>query len=276
MKSAGRAGRPWAGDSSMNTRAAPTTSCSLICLGLIPYGEALLLQRRLAALRVEGRIGDLLLLLQHPPVITLGRGGQKGHLLADDSSLAALGIEFFEVERGGDITYHGPGQLVGYPILNLAERGRDIHHYLRRLEDVVIETLTSFEIASRRFTGRTGVWVGEKKIASIGIHVGHWVTRHGFALNVHMDLAPFECIVPCGIHGATVTSMANELSRSVEVTEVVPVIIERFEAIFGVSLLPTSLSSLSTSIGVMDDDLPMASPPREVAPSPLLAGSCQF
>src|SRR3990172_1647627 len=170
------------------------TTCHLIELGLTPYGEALELQRRLAALRVEGRVGDLLLLFEHPPVITLGRGGQHAHLLVPESSLSALGIEFFNVERGGDITYHGPGQLVGYPILNRAEHGGDLHSYLRRLERILIETLTSFGLGASQWMGRTGVWVRGRKIASIGIHVSPSLTRHGFALNVDMNLAPFKLI----------------------------------------------------------------------------------
>jgi len=223
--------------------------CSLIELGLTPYGEALELQRRLAALRVEGRVGDLLLLLEHPPVITLGRGGERAHLLGPESSLAARGIEFFNVERGGDITYHGPGQLVGYPILNLAEHGGDLHSYLRRLEGILIETVTSLGLGASRWMGRTGVWVRGRKIASIGIHVSRWVTRHGFALNVDLNLAPFKLIVPCGIKGASATSIAEELSRPVAVEEVIPVLARRFEASFGVDLLPTSLEVIFGSIG---------------------------
>lgn len=237
-----------------------TPRCSLIDLGLTPYKEALTLQRRLAGLRAEGRVGDLLLLLQHPPVITLGRAGRKSHLLVPESSLAALGIGFLEVDRGGDITYHGPGQLVGYPILDLVEHGRDLHRYLRRLERVLIETLSSFEIVADRWVGRTGVWVAGRKIASIGIHLTRWVTRHGFALNVNVDLAPFELIVPCGIPGVKATSMAKELSRPVSVDEVIPGLIERFEAEFGVHLVPTSRSLLLNSIEERREDLPLDSP----------------
>lgn len=225
------------------------TTCHLIELGLTRYGEALELQRRLAALRAEGRVGDLLLLLEHPPVITLGRGGARAHLLVPESSLAARGIEFFNVERGGDITYHGPGQLVGYPILDLTEHGGDVHSYLRQLEQVLIETLTTFGLGASRWIGRTGVWVRGRKIASIGIHVSRWVTRHGFALNVDMNLAPFKLIVPCGIKGASATSIAEELSRPVAVEEVIPVLVQRFEASFGVDLLPTSRDVILGAIG---------------------------
>lgn len=216
----------------------------LIDLGLAPYAETLTLQRRLATLRAEDRLGDVLLLVEHPPVITLGRAGRKAHLRVPESSLAALGVEFCEVERGGDMTYHGPGQLVGYPILNLADYGRDVHRYLRQLEEVLIMTLSGFGITAGRLLGRTGVWVGESKIASLGIHVRRWVTRHGFALNVNTDLTPFTLIVPCGIQGVKTTSMAQELPRPISVREVTTILTKCFEAEFGVSLLPTLLSEL--------------------------------
>lgn len=234
-------------------------TCSLIDLGLIPYTETLTMQRRLATLRAEDRLGDVLLLVEHPPVITLGRAGKKAHLRVPEPSLAALGIEFFEVERGGDMTYHGPGQLVGYPILNLVEHGRDLHRYLRQLEEVLIMTLSDFGIAAGRSLGRTGVWVGEEKIASLGIHVSRWVTRHGFALNINMDLAPFEMIVPCGIQGVKMTSMTQELSRPISVRDVMVVLSERFEVEFGVSLLTTSLPELFCSMsqaGRIERDVP--------------------
>jgi len=246
------------------------TTCHLIELGLTPYGEALELQRRLAALRVEGRVGDLLLLLEHPPVITLGRAGKRAHLLVPESSLAARGIEFFNVERGGDITYHGPGQLVGYPILNLAEHGRDVHSYLRRLEGVLIETLARFGLGASRWIGRTGVWVRGGKIASIGIHVSRWVTRHGFALNVDMNLAPFDLIVPCGINSASATSIGEELSRPVAVEEVIPVLARRFEASFGAPLLPTSPDVIFGSIGPAHQGVHPTYPPLE-AHGPVLS-----
>ena len=239
------------------------TTCHLIELGLTPYGEALELQRRLAALRVEGLVGDLLLLLEHPPVITLGRGGQRAHLLVPESSLAARGIEYFNVERGGDITYHGPGQLVGYPILDLTEYGGDVHSYLRRLEGILLETLTAFGLGASRRIGRTGVWVRGGKIASIGIHVSRWVTRHGLALNVDMNLAPFELIVPCGIKGASATSIAKELSCPVAVEEVIPVLVQRFEASFGIDLLPTSLDVIVGAIGPAHQGVHPTYPPLE-------------
>lgn len=224
----------------------------LIDLGPVPYADALTLQRRLATLRTEDRLGDVLLFVEHPPVVTLGRAGRKIHLRVPESSLTALGVGFVEVERGGDVTYHGPGQLVGYPILSLADHGRDVHQYLRQLEEVLIETLANFGITAGRSLGRTGVWVDESKIASLGIHVSRWVTRHGFALNVNMDLAPFELIVPCGIQGVKVTSMAQELSRPISVREVTTVLTERFEIEFGVSLVPTSLPELFSAESCAD------------------------
>ncbi|CBE68654.1 lipoate biosynthesis protein B; Lipoate-protein ligase B [Candidatus Methylomirabilis oxygeniifera] len=234
-------------------------ACSLIDLGLVPYADALALQRRLATLRTEDRLEDVLLLMEHPPVITLGRAGQKAHLRVAESSLTAMGIEFFEVERGGDITYHGPGQLVGYPILNLADYGRDVHRYLRQLEEVLIMTLSDFGITAGRSIGRTGVWVGESKIASLGIHVGRWVTCHGFALNVNMDLSPFELIVPCGIQDARVTSMAQGSSRPISIREVAAILTEHFEAEFGVSIVPallTELAGVKSRIDMSDRDEP--------------------
>lgn len=224
-------------------------TCSLIDIGLVPYAEALTLQRRLATLRAEDRVGDALLLVEHPPVITLGRAGKKAHLRIPESSLTPLGIEYYEVERGGDMTYHGPGQLVGYPILNLTDYGRDIHRYLRQLEAVLITTLSRFGITANRSLGRTGVWVGDGKIASLGIHVSRWVTRHGFALNVNMNLAPFNLIVPCGIPDAKVVSMAQELSGQILVREVADALVTCFETEFGVSLLPGSLPELISARG---------------------------
>ena len=177
--------------------------------GLTPYVEALEWQRALAADRIAGRLDhDVLLLLEHPPIITLGRGARAQHLLDSD------GLDVLEVERGGDITYHGPGQLVGYPILDLREHRTDLHWYLRSLEVVLISALAVLGIDAERRDGYTGVWVGavRRKIASIGVHVKQWVTWHGFALNVATDLSAFDRIVPCGIAGVEMTSVARETS----------------------------------------------------------------
>jgi len=173
--------------------------------GLVPYGEALEWQRSLAQARIEGRLPhDLLLLIEHPPVVTLGRGSEAAHLLRPD------GVQVFEVERGGDVTYHGPGQLVGYPILHLTGYKQDLHWYLRTLEQALIDALATLAIPAERNPGYTGVWTRGRKIASIGVHVKQWVTWHGFALNVTTDLAAFDRIVPCGIPGVVMTSVERE------------------------------------------------------------------
>jgi len=179
-------------------------------LGTVPYAEALDLQRSLADDRIAGRIPDTLLLLEHPPVITLGRGWKQSSLPIDPDGLRKRGIDVFEIERGGDVTYHGPGQLVGYPIIDLQQHKADLHWYLRQLEAMLIGALGSFGISGERQAGYTGVWTGGRKIASIGIHVKQWVTWHGFALNVTTDLSPFSLIVPCGIPDVVMTSIANE------------------------------------------------------------------
>ena len=181
-------------------------------LGTMPYAEALELQRSVAAKRISGEIPeDVLLLVQHPPVVTLGRSSKDANLTASPELLKLRGVELFEVERGGDVTFHGPGQLVGYPIIDLKRHKQDLHWYLRTVEQVLIDTLEALGIAAGRNTGYTGVWTGGKKIASIGVHARDWVTWHGFALNVSTDLSYFELIVPCGIQDVTMTSVAREL-----------------------------------------------------------------
>jgi lipoyl(octanoyl) transferase len=181
-------------------------------LGVMSYADALVLQRQAAMARLAGGIADdLLLLVEHPPVITLGRSAKAGNLLATPGLLAARGVELFEVERGGDITFHGPGQLVGYPIVDLTRHRQDLHWYLRTLEDVMIRALAPFGIAGSRNPGKTGVWVENRKIASIGVHARQWVTWHGFALNVTTDLSYFDLMVPCGIQDVVITSVEREL-----------------------------------------------------------------
>lgn len=186
----------------------------VVGLGRMAYGEALELQRALAHQRIERTAPrDLLLLVEHPPVVTLGRGFRPEHLPAPPEFLQARGVELFEIERGGDVTFHGPGQLVGYPIFDLSEHRRDLHWFLRRLEDTLIVTLRELGIAGERREGYTGVWTAGRKIASIGIHVKQWVTWHGFALNVSTDLSYFDLIVPCGIPNVTMTSIQRELGE---------------------------------------------------------------
>jgi lipoyl(octanoyl) transferase len=180
----------------------------------MPYAEALALQRDLARRRIAGELThDLLLLVEHPPVITLGRGFRPEHLPTPREVLAARGVELFEVERGGDVTFHGPGQLVGYPIYHLGEHRRDLYWFLRRIEDAVIAALAALGVPAGRREGATGVWTAGRKIASIGIHVRQWVTWHGFALNVTTDLAYFGLMVPCGIPDVVMTNVARELAE---------------------------------------------------------------
>jgi lipoyl(octanoyl) transferase len=183
-------------------------SCQVRELGRVDYATALALQKQLASERKEGAIPDQLLLLEHPHVITLGRNGRQQNLLASRESLERAGIAFFPTDRGGDITYHGPGQLVGYPIVDLREWKRDVGAYVDAIEQVIIETLADFGIAADRVSKLTGVWVGESKIAAIGVHISRWVSTHGFALNVSTDLGYFHYIVPCGL-SKPVTSMAQ-------------------------------------------------------------------
>jgi len=202
-------------------------SCQLREIGRIGYGEAFELQRQLVAERKQGLIPDQLLLLEHPHVITLGRNGHREHLLAGEEILSRAGIAFHPTDRGGDITYHGPGQLVGYPILDLREWQRDVGLYVRGIEQVIIDTLADFGIAAGRIPKLTGVWVDGRKIAAIGVHISRWVTSHGFALNVNTDLEYFQYIVPCGLT-KPVTSMA-QLGVPRDLTEVS----ERLAAHFG-------------------------------------------
>jgi lipoyl(octanoyl) transferase len=184
-------------------------------LGLRPYPEVLELQRTLARQRLAGSLDqDVLLLVEHPPVVTLGRGTRAESLPLSAEDLQRRGVEQYEVERGGDVTYHGPGQLVGYPILNLVDHQPDLHWYLRTLEEGLIQALDQLGIAAERNPGLTGVWTRGRKIASIGIHVKQWVTFHGFALNVNTDLSYFDLIVPCGIRDVVMTSVAMELGRT--------------------------------------------------------------
>jgi lipoyl(octanoyl) transferase len=184
-------------------------------LGPRPYAEVLELQRRLCRERMAGeRQGDVLLLVEHERVVTLGRGTRPSSLPLPPAALAQRGLAVVDVERGGDATYHGPGQLVGYPVLDLREHREDLHWYLRQLEAVVITALGALGVPAERNPGLTGVWTRGRKIASIGIHVKQWVTFHGFALNVTTDLREFELIVPCGIQGVVMTSVAAELGRT--------------------------------------------------------------
>jgi len=184
----------------------------VVGLGRMAYGEGLELQRAFAKARIDRTVDrDLLLLVEHPPVITLGRSFRHENLPTSPEDLEQRGIEVFDIERGGDITFHGPGQLVGYPIFDLTEHKQDLHLFLRQIEESLIRTMAEVGIPAQRRDGRTGVWVEDRKLASIGIHVKKWVTWHGFALNVLTDLSFFDLIVPCGIEEVEMTSMQKEL-----------------------------------------------------------------
>ena len=200
----------------------------------MPYADALTLQRALVEERRAKRIDDTLLLLEHPHVLTVGvRGdGGRSHILVTGSALSARGIEVHETGRGGDITYHGPGQIVGYPIVDLKPDCCDVHRYVRDLEEVLIRTAASYGVEAGRVDGLTGVWVGREKLAAIGVRISRWITSHGFALNVTTDLSYFDLIVPCGIADRGVTSLGRLLGRPVDQTEVE----ERIAAHFSVVL----------------------------------------
>ncbi len=196
-------------------------------LGLVEYGAAVRLQESFVDRRRAGAIPDQLLLLQHPHVITLGSSSRAEHVLVDEEERRRLGIELFPAGRGGDVTYHGPGQLVGYPILDLKPDRKDVHRYLRDLEEVLIRTVAAFGLEAERYEGLTGVWVHGKKVGAIGVRVSsRWITSHGFALNVCPDLAYFQSIVPCGIQDREVTSLSRELDRKMDVRDVVPPLLQ--------------------------------------------------
>jgi lipoyl(octanoyl) transferase len=215
-----------------------TRCCALRQLGRIDYASALQLQQQLAADRKQGLVPDQLLLLEHPHVITMGRNGHAENLLANDDVLSRAGIAFYPTDRGGDVTYHGPGQLVGYPILDLRDWKRDVGAYVRAVEETIITTLSEYGIQAGRIPKLTGVWVGERKIAAIGVHLSRWVTSHGFALNVSTDLSYFQYIVPCGLT-RPVTSMAA-LGVRASLEEVGAKLAVHFARIFDCQMLPES------------------------------------
>ncbi len=231
------------------------TNCLIVDLGFIGYTEAFELQKRIVAARKADAIGDVLLLCEHPHVITLGRSGKRENLLASDRVLAQKGVEFHATNRGGDITYHGPGQIVGYPVIQLAAIRRDVVWYVRMLEEVMIRTCADFGIVARREEGKTGAWISPalneekdspqrarssqslqtaaEKIGAIGVHISRWVTSHGFAFNVATDLRYFELIVPCGIAERKATSLEKVLGRAVKRNEAAAKIVEHFGEVFG-------------------------------------------
>ena len=205
-------------------------NCRVCNLGTVPYARALELQLQIVERKKRGFEDDALLLLNHPPTITLGRNGTWQNLLAAEGDLRERGIERFEVDRGGDITFHGPGQLVAYPILALGRGERDVRRFMRTLEEVMIRTLGRHGVAAHRIDGVTGVWTDRGKIGALGVHISRWITRHGIALNVNTDLEYFRLIVPCGLRDKTVTSMRELLGREVDLTAVGRVYVDEFGA----------------------------------------------
>jgi lipoyl(octanoyl) transferase len=220
----------------------------MVDLGLMGYAEAWALQKRVVAARKTGAIEDVLLLCEHPHVITQGRNGKREHLLASEHVLRQKGVEFYSTDRGGDITYHGPGQIVGYPILNLGAIRRDVVWYVRMLEEAMIRATSEFGITAERVAGKTGIWAGdsgaEEKVAAIGVHISRWVTSHGFAYNVATDLRYFDLIVPCGIADRKATSLEKLLGHSVKREEIAPRIAEHLGEVFGLRLKATSRTEL--------------------------------
>jgi lipoyl(octanoyl) transferase len=201
-------------------------------LGRIAYAEALALQERLLEARCAQRIADTLLLLEHPPVITLGRGAKHEHVLLSREALAGAGVELFETGRGGDVTYHGPGQLVGYPIVDLNPDRRDVRRYVAGLEEVMIRVASAYGLHAQRISGLNGAWIDDRKIGAVGVRIRRWVTMHGFAFNVTTRLSAFDLIVPCGIPDKRVTSLEHELDRIVPMADVEQAAIAAFSEVF--------------------------------------------
>ncbi len=223
-------------NSAIHTSAPAPRSGRVLNLGTLGYEDALDLQVSLRDQRIARSIPDTLVLLEHPPVITVGRSGNTENVLVSDAVLKGNGIELYHTNRGGDVTYHGPGQLVGYTILDLKPYGLDIRLHLRRIEEVVIQALKAFDIPGTRVPGATGVWVKDEKIASIGLHIKRWVTMHGFALNLQPQLHHFSFINPCGIRDKSMTSMARLLGRPVEQSLVRKELAAAFGVVFGLDL----------------------------------------
>jgi lipoyl(octanoyl) transferase len=230
----------------------PSDQPALWCarMGLVPYTEALALQKRLEAARQRDQIPDVLLLLEHPPVYTRGRRSTPDELPMGEDWYRAQGIEVLDTDRGGRVTYHGPGQIVGYPVMSLRPYGDDVHDYIRRMERTVVSVLASYAIEAGTVEGLTGVWTAaHRKIGSIGVHISRGVTTHGFAVNVNNDLQPFEWIVPCGIDHCRMTSVARELRREQDMAEICERIASEFGSVYErepVAVSPARLEELQT------------------------------
>lgn len=237
-------------------------NCLIIELGLMGYADAWALQKRVVAARKTGLLEDVLILCEHPHVITLGRNGKREHLLASEHVLRQKGVEFFETSRGGDITYHGPGQIVGYPILNLGEIRRDVGWYVRMLEEAMIRATAEFGIAAEHVAGKTGMWVRrestEEKLAAIGVHISRWVTSHGFAYNVSTDLRFFDLIVPCGIADCKATSLEKLLGRNFEPYEVAPRIARHLGELFGLEMKEAPKNELLEKLEHAEESVPVS------------------
>lgn len=231
-----------------------TMRCLRVNLGMMDFSEAWQLQKQLARLRMAEEVDDLLLFVEHPPVITIGRAGDAGNIRVPLSSLEGHGIALVEVDRGGDVTYHGPGQLVGYPILDLTRHGKDLHLYTYNLEEHLIQLLATYGIRAGRIPGLVGVWVGGEKVAAIGVHVKKWVTTHGYALNVRLRMDHFDLIHQCGVRDRRVTTLASLVGRPVSMAEVREQAASAFEQVFKVHLEEVSLSRLFS-----EADVPTAS-----------------
>jgi lipoyl(octanoyl) transferase len=255
------------------------TACRILDLGLVGYAEACALQKRIVAARKAGTIEDVLLLCEHPHVITQGRNGKREHLLAGENVLRQKGVEFYETSRGGDVTYHGPGQIVGYPILNLSAIRRDVVWYVRMLEEVMIRASSDFGVAATREAGKTGVWVAAEqnspqsaqrsqsgtesaaKLGAIGVHISRWVTSHGFAYNVSTDLRNFDLIIPCGIAGRKATSLEKLLGRSVDSREVAARLKQHFGEVFSLDVRPASLDTVLEKLRETEEPSPNVTAP---------------
>lgn len=228
----------------------------IVCeMGRIDYQEAWKLQEELVRMRQKNEINDTLLLLEHDPVFTIGRNGSTENILVSQDELVKEGIQVYEVNRGGDITYHGPGQIVAYPIFDLHDYRKDLHWYTKQLEEVVIQVLNHYQIAAKRVTEHPGVWVGDEKIAALGVGVKRWVTMHGFAFNIDPNFTHFGMIVPCGITDKGVTSLRKGIKRLVTVEEVMPQVLNTFEDIFDLQVIKCSKKEIVRRIEKWNKDL---------------------
>ncbi len=225
-----------------------SVDCLAVWQGRVPYSQALDLQMRICTLKKHGFEKDVLLLLEHPPTITLGRSAKRNHLLTSERDLESRGIALWNADRGGDITFHGPGQLVGYPILSLRPRERDVHRYMRNLEESLIRLLACYDIQATHDPQYTGVWTQRGKIAAMGVHISRWVTRHGFALNINTDLSFYDLIVPCGIVERGVTSMQQFLAHKVDMGEVAGKYIQEFGLVFERNMIRMNESVLDNEL----------------------------